>query len=883
MMRLALCLLFIAPMLGSCRSSRSDAPRGTDPQPDANSISASVAALKALPPAQPDAVASAAEVDRLVAAIDSGLNQPPPEGATPNSDDPEKATTLVRTPETRRPRDAAKAKSAVGSPPRSSSDWRQLGFESREIRVPRGLDPQLASAAQRLTDRDYTYAFLILSEYLTETVQRELAQLGVQIIGRHASAYKVRVPTAPARLRQIVARSDVYWLGQSPPEQKLAAAVQTATKRYGDSLQELPLIINLFEDTARVLLERAEVWRNLRQVRYEPDIVAYTVIAPPRLVPEIARLDYVLFVELEAQTRAGHDQSSAVMEVDYIRPGGSGTRFSGSSTVLGLMDTGFMLGGAAATTHWDLNKYGCGINFTSDAAGVWNDQNGHGTHVLGTIAGTGAGDSRNRGVAIGIGNSATTRVRAAKIWNSANTGTSAWMRDAMDYLDDATSCGSPRPKVINISGGSTGASQVGTDALSRKLDGKVWSYRQAYVVCSGNSGSGGETIWSPGVAKNALAVGNVLDNGYLTVGDINTGSSRGPTGDDRMKPNVVATGTTVTSALAGTSSGYTDKQGCSMATPHVSGIAATILQHYPSFVDRPQYLRALLMATAIPHDNVVTPTDNNLGGRNTYGLGRVSAYAAHWGHANTNGWSWHGAARGISLWNWGFRDIDVPAGTDRLVVVMTWDEPAASAGASKAVMYDLDLWIDRGADCAPDSMGQCGEWASQSYDDNVEYLVIDNPAAGTYRLKIINWEAPFLYELPAALVAFVIRGDPTPAMDLQLTISDSLPRVGSIVQVVTRVTNPSYIASGVHLARTGMSSGLTQASLSVAREDGISMSFTGSSFTVGDVVQDDTRSATWRFNVTSTGVKTLTFRAWSENGGTVTRSVTLNALPALTP
>jgi len=346
-----------------------------------------------------------------------------------------------------------------------------------------------------------------------------------------------------------------------------------------------------------------------------------------------------------------------------------------------------------------------------------------------------------------------------------------------------------------------------------------------------------------------------------------------------MKPNVVATGTTVTAARAGTTNGYTDMVGCSMATPHVSGIAATVLQHYSSFVDRPQYLRALLMATAIPHDDAVTPSNNNSGGRNTYGLGRVSSYAAHWAHLNANGWSWHGAARGINNWRWGFRDIDVPAGTDRLVVVMTWDEPAASAGASKAVMYDIDLWIDRGADCTPDSMGQCGEWASQSWDDNVEYLVINNPPAGTYRLKFVNWHAPIFYDLPAALVATVIRGDPTPSMDLQLTLSDSLPRVGSVVQVVTRVSNPSYIASGVHLARTAMSAGLTQASLQVTREDGVTMSFTGSEFTVGDVVQGDTRSATWRFNVTSTGSKTLTFRAWSENGGTVTRSVTLNALP----
>ena len=122
---------------------------------------------------------------------------------------------------------------------------------------------------------------------------------------------------------------------------------------------------------------------------------------------------------------------------------------------------------------------------------------------------------------------------------------------------------------------------------------------------------------TPGVAKDALAVGNVWDSGYQNVGEINNSSSRGATGDGRMKPNLVGMGTTVTSADAATSNGYTDMNGCSMATPHVSGIAATVMQHYPDMVDRPQLLRAHLMSTALLHDDDVTPRNNSSGGRNT--------------------------------------------------------------------------------------------------------------------------------------------------------------------------------------------------------------------------------------------------------------------------
>jgi hypothetical protein len=527
--------------------------------------------------------------------------------------------------------------------------------------------------------------------------------------------------------------------------------------------------------------------------------------------------------------------------------------------------------------HVDLNKNGCGKNFTSDAAGVWNDEHGHGTHVLGTIIGTGTGDSRYRGVATGVGSSGNTRIRAAKIWDSGGTSpSSSPMRKAMNYMDDSSACDSGRPKVINMSGGASGVGWIGTDSRSRKLDTKVWKYKQAYIVAAGNDGSGAQTVGAPAVAKNALAIGNVWKNmtAAQDIGDIRSTSSRGPTGDGRMKPNVVATGCNILSAEAGTTNGYTDMCGTSMATPHVSGIAATVMEHYPAFRDRPYLLRAHLMATSILHDDDTTPSDNDSGGRNTYGLGRVSSYVSHWARSNSNGWNVYWSSRNITKHNWGYRDIEVPSGTDRLVVVMTWDEPAASSGASEAVDYDLDLWIDRGADCAPNNKGECGEWNSQSYDDNVEYIIINNPGAGTYRLKIINWDAP-RSGIPAAIVATVIRGDPTPEMDLTVHPTSTTVAVGTTVDITTTVTNQSYVASGVSLKADAFS-GLSFLGVSTTREDGISMDFTSKRLTLGNIVQGNSRSATWTFQVNSAGKKTLRFNVYSENGGTLFQDVIIN-------
>ena len=98
----------------------------------------------------------------------------------------------------------------------------------------------------------------------------------------------------------------------------------------------------------------------------------------------------------------------------------------------------------------------------------------------------------------------------------------------------------------------------------------------------------------------------MVDNGYLSVGDIAIGSSRGPTGDGRMKPNLVAPGQQVTSARADidATNKYKDDFGTSMAAPHVTGLAATLMEHYPAFQYNPALVRAHLMSTAIAHDDV---------------------------------------------------------------------------------------------------------------------------------------------------------------------------------------------------------------------------------------------------------------------------------------
>ena len=301
--------------------------------------------------------------------------------------------------------------------------------------------------------------------------------------------------------------------------------------------------------------------------------------------------------------------------------------------------------------------------------------------------------------------------------------------------------------------------------------------------------------------------------------------------------------------------------------PHVTGLVATLMEHYPEFQNNPALLRAHMMASAIAHDDVT-------GKSNDYGIGRVSGYLEHWAQFDAAGWSTHWSWGSVSDTSWHYRDITVPAGAQRLVVVLTWDEPAASAGASQAVTYDVDLYVDYLADCNEPTKGACGEWSSISGIDNVEYIVVNNPPAGLYRLKASNYRAPS-FSLPVGIAATIIHGDPTPTMTVSLTAPASVDGT-STFEVTATVSTPSYVASGVHVELTSVPAGVTRLDVQTTRYDGVTTVFppaeiTTDTLTLGNVFPGLSRSATWRFRADTTGTKSFTARAWSENGGTVTR------------
>ncbi len=212
------------------------------------------------------------------------------------------------------------------------------------------------------------------------------------------------------------------------------------------------------------------------------------------------------------------------------------------------------------------------------------DDNGHGTHIAGIIAGNGTiSRGRYRGMApeaklVGIkvldqdGSGNTSDVIAAIEW---------CIRNREKY----------NIKVINLSVGSIAQDSCRNDPLCRATT-AAWKSGIVVCVAAGNDGPGARTINTPGINSSVITVGNLDDQATVEWEDdvLSSSSSRGPTIDNQTKPDILAPGTAINSLRV--PRGYRSLSGTSMATGVVTGAALQILQKSPNL--RPDDIKRLL-------------------------------------------------------------------------------------------------------------------------------------------------------------------------------------------------------------------------------------------------------------------------------------------------
>lgn len=215
---------------------------------------------------------------------------------------------------------------------------------------------------------------------------------------------------------------------------------------------------------------------------------------------------------------------------------------------------------------------------------TWGNPHRHGTAVAGIVAADGDGV---RGVA-----------PAATIYNYKVAATNRFL-NADDFggalaLQQALEDGA---HIANCSWG-TGPATDGSSREARACD-TAWALGLVIVKSAGNAGPGPGTLTTPADAEGVIVVGATSRRG-TAVPDY---SSRGPTGDGRARPHLVAPGgddgDAIVSCLPEGGFGMVGS-GTSYAAPHVSGILALLLDEDPESL--PDDLRARLLGMCRPID-----------------------------------------------------------------------------------------------------------------------------------------------------------------------------------------------------------------------------------------------------------------------------------------
>jgi len=280
---------------------------------------------------------------------------------------------------------------------------------------------------------------------------------------------------------------------------------------------------------------------------------ADAVYLPPQAVPgfvtqpEVLRVDDDLIVTASAMptpkaTKTPLPQPAQTIPwgIDRIDADLAWSTTSGSAIKVAVLDTGIDL------DHPDLaNNVKGGVN-TINSRKTAQDDNGHGTHVAGTIA----AENNSLGV---VGVAPQAYLYAVKVLNRNGSG---FLSDVIEGLQWSISNGM---KVVNMSFGSTDDNTSFHDAITATYNAGL-----TLVAAAGNAGPTENSVTYPARYSEVIAV-----SASTQTDTIASFSSRGPEID------LIAPGESINSTYLNDT--YKVLSGTSMAAPHVSGTAVLVL------------------------------------------------------------------------------------------------------------------------------------------------------------------------------------------------------------------------------------------------------------------------------------------------------------------
>ncbi len=540
------------------------------------------------------------------------------------------------------------------------------------------------------------------------------------------------------------------------------------------------------------------------------------------LVAQIASLHGVRSIEPTILRQLRNDVAAGLMGVQEVQDP-SGLGLSGRGEIVGVADSGLDTG-SADTIHPDfagrivtLLSWPVATDWSSVVTNVGEDdgpadaRSGHGTHVAGSILGNGSAWQAlgQQGAAVrGPAYEATLVFQAIEQrlkWTDAYR--QAYYRQYRRYPPDYGLAGLPADLKgvfqqaydagARIHSNSWGGGAFGAyDDYAEAVDRFMWEHKDFLVlIAAGNDGEDGDrdgvvdpgSVTPPGTAKNCITVGAAesvrAQGGYQralgslwpdnysvaplkddmpsdNADDVAAFSSRGPTRDGRVKPDLVAPGTNIlstrSSALQSSSPGwgvwtasnrYMFNGGTSMATPLAAGAAALVRQYLRTVKRRANPSAALIKATLL-HGAAYRRYRHEPVGEGLYD------WSQGWGHLDLRTSlelpgaaevevRWYDQRVGLNTgqsWRWSCAVNDTSVA---LAFTLVWTDYPGSPSIYPNLVNDLDLVVTSPSGAIFYGNTRNGTpGGAPDRINNVERLVIAQPEPGRYRIRVRAFNVP---------------------------------------------------------------------------------------------------------------------------------------------
>lgn len=359
-----------------------------------------------------------------------------------------------------------------------------------------------------------------------------------------------------------------------------------------DEANTLPLIVDFDHEPTEQDVAMLE-----REVGYvhEWDLPLIHAVAgriPHSMILETTSLPGVVMLELDGILQVQNGDAAVVHEVDLAQ---QQTGYDGSGVTVAVIDTGIDslhvglddLDDDNSTHDPKVIAFYDPVNNPDKTNGTeiqaYDDQ-GHGTHCAGTVAGTGAPTYEHPGMA------PQAYLVGVKVLDAGGSGSFSVVMAGMQWTVDYRYEYNIRAASMSLGGpGPIEWTSDEEDSVNRFANEMVRA-GISMLIAAGNSAGPG-TIGTPGSAEDVITVGALNKNTAIA-----EYSSEGPTEEARVKPNIAFVGSDVMSTQHNSGDGYVAFSGTSMATPGVAGTVALMLQANPDL--SPFDVRNILQETA---------------------------------------------------------------------------------------------------------------------------------------------------------------------------------------------------------------------------------------------------------------------------------------------